>query len=285
MRSKRSWTLVAVLVACLATAAVAADDTPSTASGSVVSPAPTDDSASDVPCRSVATVWPVTESGPSTLQPPQLAVVVTDIRPRDGMVFLDGRFAGRARYFNGRKGFLYLEPGAYRLELRMDGYRTAAFSIAARPSCRFDILHRMDKSRGSSAEGPVPPEGKGEPTQWVWAPVEGAAAAPPPPGRPGGPDPALRPDLEVGSQVAGAGEVARGSLRLRVKPSTAEVYLDGSFLATARELDLMVSPLAVPVGRHVVEGRAPGFSSRFEEIVAVVGEVVELEIVLQRGPG
>jgi hypothetical protein len=121
------------------------------------------------------------------------------------MVFLDGRFAGRARYFNGRKGFLYLEPGSYRLELRMDGYRTAAFSIAARPSCRFDILHRMDKSRGSSA-GPVLPEGKV--THAGLAPVEGAAAAPPPPGRPGGPDPALRPDL--GSR----GRCRRGGLRL-----------------------------------------------------------------------
>jgi len=285
MRPKRSWTLVAVLAACLVAAAAVAEDSPSTASGSAVPPAPADDSASDVPCSSVATVWPVTESEPQTLQPPQLAVVVTDIRPRDGMVFLDGRFVGRARYFNGRKGFLYLEPGSYRLELRMDGYRTAAFSIAARPSCRFDIRHRMDKSRGSSAEVPVPPAGKGEPTQWVWAPVEGAAAAPPSPGWPSGADPALRPDLNLGSSAAAESEVARGSLRLRVKPTTAEVYLDGSFLATARELELMVSPLAVRVGRHVVEVRAPGFSSRFEEISAVVGEVVEVEIVLQRGPG
>ena len=70
-----------------------------------------------------------------------------------------------------------------------------------------------------------------------------------------------------------------------MKPPTAEVYLDGSFLATGRELDLMVAPLAVPLGPHVIEARAPGFASRFEEVSVTEGEVVELEIVLQRGPG
>ncbi|HPA82718.1 MAG TPA: PEGA domain-containing protein, partial [Thermoanaerobaculales bacterium] len=65
----------------------------------------------------------------------------------------------------------------------------------------------------------------------------------------------------------------------------AEVYLDGSFLATARELELMVAPLAVPAGRHAIEVRAPGFSTGFEAVSLVAGEVVEVEVVLQRGPG
>jgi hypothetical protein len=200
------------------------------------------------------------------------------------MVFLDGRFAGRARYFNGAKGFLYLEPGDYRLELRLDGYRTEAFQIAAQPSCLFEIRHRMQRSHGPAAEGTVPPVGKGEPEQWIWAPVAGAAAAPSDPTRPAEPDAALRPDLDLGSSTAAGVGAPRGSLRLHVKPPTAEVFLDGSFLATGRELDLMVAPLAVPAGRHVLEVRAPGFASRTEEISAAAGGLVEVEIVLQRGP-
>jgi hypothetical protein len=211
-------------------------------------------------------------------------VAVTDIRPKDGLVFLDGRFAGRARYFNGTNGFLYLEPGDYRLELRLDGYRTEAFQIAARPSCLFEIRHRMQRSHGPATEGTVPPVGKGEPEQWVWAPVAGAAAAPSGPAPPAGPDAALRPDLDLGPSTATGVGALRGSLRLRVKPPTAEVFLDGSFLATGRELDLMVAPLDVPAGPHVLEVRAPGFASRTEEISAAEGGVVEVEIVLQRGP-
>jgi hypothetical protein len=284
MRLERSWTLPAVVVGFLV-AAVAADDGPPAAGGKPNSAAPAEADTREVPCSSVATAWPVTGSGPYTLEAPQLAVTVTDIRPKDGMVFLDGRFAGRARYFNGMKGFLYLEPGDYRLELRLDGYRTEAFQIAARPSCRFEIRHRMQKSRGPAAEETLPPVGKGEPEQWIWAPVASEAAAPSGPAKPAGPDATLRPDLDLGPSTAAEVGVPRGSLRLRVKPPTAEVYLDGSFLATGRELELMVAPLAVPAGRHVLEVRAPGFASRSEEISAAAGDVVEVEIVLQRGPG
>jgi len=283
MRLERSWTVMAVLFACLVGAA-AGDEGPSIAGGSAGSNPPAGGGARDVPCSPVTTVWPVSNAGPATLEAPKLSVVVTDIRPKDALVSLDGRVAGRARYFNGTRGFLYLEPGIYRLELRMDGFRTEAFTIAAQPSCRFEIRHRMERARGPTAEIPGPAVGKGEPEQWVWAPLEPAVAAAPPTGRPGAPDPTLRPDLGLGSSTALEPEPARGALRLRVKPPTADVYLDGSFLATARELDLMVSPLAVPVGRHVLELRAPGYAGRTEEISVAAGAVVELEIVLQQGP-
>ena len=283
MRLVRSWTLMAVLVACLVGTATG-DEGPSIAGGSAGSNPPAGGGALDVPCSPVTTVWPVSSAGPATLEAPKLSVVVTDVRPKDAMVSLDGRFVGRSRYFNGTRGFLYLEPGTYRLELRMDGFRTEAFTIAAQPNCRFEIRHRMERARGPTAEIPGPAVGKGEPEQWVWAPLEPAVAAAPPTGRPGAPNPSLRPDLGLGSSTVPQPEPARGALRLRVKPSTAEVYLDGSFLATAHELDLMVSPLAVPVGHHVLELRAPGFAGRTEEISVAAGAVVELDIVLQQGP-
>ena len=284
MRLEPSSTVMAALAVCLVAAAAAAGD-PNPVSAEAVATAAAVGGAREVPCLQVATAWPVSGSGAATLEAPQLAVVLIDIRPKDGMVFLDDRFAGRARYFNGTNGFLYLEPGSYRLELRLDGYRTEAFEIAAQPSCRFEIRHRMQRARGSTADGTALPVGRGVPEQWVWAPVGGAAAALPDAARPAGPDPALRPDLGLGTTQSPEARPPRGTLRLLVKPPTAEVYLDGSFLATGRELDLMVAPLAVPLGPHVIEARAPGFASRFEEVSVTEGEVVELEIVLQRGPG
>lgn len=283
MRLVGSWTRLAVLAACVVGTA-AGDEGPPAAVVSAGSTPPAAGDAREVPCGPVPTVWPWFGSGPATLEAPQLSVLVTDIRPKDGLVYLDGRFAGRSRYFNGTKGFLYLEPGIYRLELRMDGYRSEAFTIAAQPSCRFEIRHRMERTRGPTAEVPGPAVGKGEPEQWIWAPLEPAVAAASPTARPGAPDPTLRPDLGLGSSAAPQPEPARGALRLRLKPSTAEVYLDGSFLATASELDLMVSALAVPVGHHVLELRAPGFTGRTEEISVAAGAVVELDVVLERGP-
>jgi len=234
----------------------------------------------EVPCTPVATIWPASSSGQLRLQAPRLSVVTTDLRPKDAVVLLDGRVAGRGRHFNGKKGFLYLEPGRYTLELELDGHRPEAFTIVARPGCRFDIRHRLERARGAVSRSASAEAVKAEPTRWIWDPIDGAdAPAMQPASR--GPDPSLRGDLAP-SRAAPRQPGDMGSLRLRISPPMATIYLDGSYLASARELDLMVSPIAIPVGQHVLEARAPGFASRTEEIVVTAGELVELELVLDR---
>jgi hypothetical protein len=238
------------------------------------------EAADEVPCAPVATIWPTSASGPGRLQAPRLSVVTTDLRPKDAVVLLDGRVVGRGRYFNGKKGFLYLEPGRYRLELEIDGYRPEAFTIVARPGCRFDIRHRLERARGAAARAASAEAGKGEPTRWIWEPVDGGDA-PAAVSSSRGPDPSLRPDLAVSRQPPQP-RASEGSLRLRVGPPGASVYLDGSYLASAREIGLMVSPMAIPSGQHVVEITAPGFASRSQEIDVIAGELIELELELDR---
>jgi hypothetical protein len=273
----RTVVMVAIVLACSGVAAAGVADGPPLPAAT-----PAAEGVSKVPCTPVDTTWPMSSSGPYDLQPPRLSVVVTDLRPKDTVVLLDGRVAGRSRYFNGKKGFLYLEPGRYKLELRLDGYRPVAFDITARPNCRFDVRHRMERAQGLADAGYPEPPGKGEPAQWVWQPVQPAPATPAPAVPPGGPDLSLRPDLGPTSAEVAQPAAAAGSIKLRVEPSTASVYLDGSFLATARELGKMVAPLVVPAGQHVVEVRAAGFASRSVVINVVAGERVELEVALQR---
>jgi hypothetical protein len=67
-----------------------------------------------------------------------------------------------------------------------------------------------------------------------------------------------------------------------VKPETASVSLDGSFLATGGELARMVEPLAIASGSHELTVEAPGFATRTLSFEAVAGEVLELEVLLQR---
>jgi hypothetical protein len=50
-----------------------------------------------------------------------------------------------------------------------------------------------------------------------------------------------------------------GSVRLRVKPSEAQVYLDGTLVGKVDDFDGLTSHLAARVGRHQIELRADGY--------------------------
>jgi hypothetical protein len=99
-------------------------------------------------------------------------VVRIDVRPKDARVYLDGRFIGRARYFNGKKGYLFLEPGSYRLELKHRGYQTVAVDLEASKQCRYDIKHRLERD-GQGADAGADDEGlygRGRPLNRVFSP-------------------------------------------------------------------------------------------------------------------
>jgi hypothetical protein len=206
-------------------------------------------------------------------------VVSTRVRPKDARVYLDGRFVGRARYLDGKPGYLYLEPGSYDLELRLEGYRTVLVELDAQSGCRYDLKHRLERAPGPSGEE-RDDYGKGRPFNRVFAPIEKEGPAEPL-ARPGGPDPSLRKDLDLGSEKSDDESAEAGAaLRLRIKPASAMVTVDGKFVATAGELALMEQPLAIPAGKHLVVVRAPGFVEFSKALELSEGEVVELEISL-----
>jgi hypothetical protein len=219
-------------------------------------------------------------------QGPDLAVVSTDIRPKDAQLHLDGRFIGRARYFDGTPGYLYLEPGKYRLELRFGGYRTDLIEIDARAGCRFSLKHRMTRQEGTPKERKSDPPGKGKPFDRAFAPQITETATVSDKASSGGPDLRLRNDLRpdgVGSSLQTTPEAA--SLRLVVEPPEASVYLDGSFVAIGRELGMMEGPLATTTGSHRIEVRASGYVTETRKIELKEGQVLELEVSLKSGNG
>jgi hypothetical protein len=163
----------------------------------------------------------------------------------------------------------------------MGGYRSEVFEIEARPSCRFDIRHRMTRSRETKKEGKGDPPGKGVPGQRVFYPL-GAVDPHDDGGGSVGPDPGLRPDLApVPSQTRARGQRS-SSLVVEVQPAEASVYLDGEFLATGEELALMVGPVAITGGSHVVEVRAAGFISQQIEFDIGAGELKQIAVVLEK---
>jgi hypothetical protein len=52
-----------------------------------------------------------------------------------------------------------------------------------------------------------------------------------------------------------------GSVRLRVKPVNAKVYLDGTLIGVVDSFDGLGSHLAATAGRHEIEVRADGYES------------------------
>jgi hypothetical protein len=52
---------------------------------------------------------------------------------------------------------------------------------------------------------------------------------------------------------------ATGSVRIRVKPSAAQVYLDGTLMGLVDQFDGLTSHLAATAGRHEIEIRADGY--------------------------
>lgn len=235
-----------------------------------------------LPCTPVAAYWNGPPPAAGMPPGPQLAVVSIDVRPKDARVHLDDRFVGRARYLDGKPGYLYLEPGTYILELRIEGYRTVLVELDATPACRYDLKHRMEKARQKAPDASEIAYGKGKPFDRVFGPLVKKEPEEKSSHR-SGPDPSLRRDLDSRSNRATDGvEIRSSSLWLRVRPDSASVSIDGVFVATGRELTLMEGPLATTAGRHEVVVSASGFVAASKSIDLVEDEILELEISLSK---
>jgi len=289
--------MVALLLGVGIGVATAGDGLQAVAGSSPVQPPPPPSGASEssnastavdassvlLPCIPVAAYWTGPPQSEGMPPGPELAVVSTDIRPKDARLYLDDRFVGRARYLDGRPGYLYLEPGAYHLELRLDGYQTLALDLTAEAGCRFDLKHRLQRVKGTAREKTSDGYGKGKPFNRVFSPekspeqVERGLAA--------GPDPALRPDLGAETSKTTASSQLGAALKLSVKPASATVAIDGKFVATATELDRMEGPLAVSVGNHVIEFAAPGHETALRNVELNDGDVIELSVDLALNAG
>jgi hypothetical protein len=72
-----------------------------------------------------------------------------------------------------------------------------------------------------------------------------------------------------GAQGYATSAQGEGSIRLKVKPNEAKVYVDGYFVGTVDNFDGAFQKLKVPAGRHHIEVKADGFeSAEFDTTVA-----------------
>jgi hypothetical protein len=240
--------------------------------------------------------------GPSS----QYAVIDTDISPEEAQVYLDGRYIGTADDFDGYPDYLYLQPGRYRIEFRLEGYQTLTRQIEARPGMHLDFTDKLRKISGAKQYGSyeqhppqqgevrryygrtrdsveaIDPSHQGSDVSVMAEPGDDDGDAPPPQDHP----PALRqPSRDpYGEWRGGQGSraQARTRLRLNVEPADAAVYVDNRFMGTAEEVNSLERGVSITAGKHTVTVSRPGFRDKTSEITVEQGRTATLEISLSR---
>jgi len=76
------------------------------------------------------------------------------------------------------------------------------------------------------------------------------------------------------SSSRGSERETAGSLRLRVKPADAKVYLDGTLIGTVDQFDGLGSHLAAEAGSHQLELRADGYESFKTTVTIEAGKTI-----------
>jgi len=75
--------------------------------------------------------------------------------------------------------------------------------------------------------------------------------------------------------------VPSGSLRLRVNPSSARVYVDGALAGVADEFGGFSNHLNLPEGRHELEFRADGYETVTKDVTVKAGRTQTERVTLQ----
>jgi hypothetical protein len=73
-----------------------------------------------------------------------------------------------------------------------------------------------------------------------------------------------------------------GSLRLKVKPSNAQVYVDGYYVGVIDSYDGAFQKLGIEAGPHRVELRAEGYETVQFEVIVVPGETITYKGEMKR---
>jgi hypothetical protein len=74
---------------------------------------------------------------------------------------------------------------------------------------------------------------------------------------------------------------ASGGVSFEVTPSTAAVYIDGTYVGTADNFGPRSQPLGLTAGRHHIEIRAPGYRSMAFDTDVTAGQVIPYQGTLQ----
>jgi hypothetical protein len=97
--------------------------------------------------------------------------------------------------------------------------------------------------------------------------------------------PSMHPFAHAGADMNAAAIRGLGAVEMKAKPGSAEVWVDGAFVAEARDLDGYPSYLWLKEGVHRVVVYKGGYANFDEEIDVRRGVHKELKVKLEKGDG
>jgi hypothetical protein len=181
------------------------------------------------------------------------------VTPRNAQVYIDGYFVGVVDDFDGSLQRLNVEAGEHELQLYLEGYRPFTQKVLFSRGGTLKIVHAMQ------------PLGAGE-----------SAGLPPKPDESQRARPARGTAMESQAPPARADRPSEfGSLLLRVRPSDADVLVDGEVWNAPQGEDQFVIELAE--GPHRIEVRKEGFQTYVATVRVRRGESVRLNVSLTSG--
>jgi len=222
--------------------------------------------------------------------------VDTEIWPDDARVYIDERYIGTAADFDGSDDYLYLRPGDYTLEFRLDGYEPASLHLRVESGARIELnrkLHRVSGSPAGPPSNPTAPEG-GLRRYWGHEGGKLVALAGDEDRAAGGDDDddvSADADDDTGESAPAPLSPMRSrphyrsttaSLRLSLEPADAAVYLDGHLIGVAADIARADGGTLVTPGSHTITVTRPGFRSRTLTVDVFAGESKKIEVELEK---
>src|SRR5262249_52364733 len=86
----------------------------------------------------------------------------------------------------------------------------------------------------------------------------------------------------TGSVGVQPGRATTGGVSFEITPSTAEVYVDGTYMGTVGEFTPTSQPLDLTPGRHHIEVQAPGYRTQQFDVDIIAGQVIPYQGVMER---
>jgi hypothetical protein len=239
--------------------------------------------------------------------------VKTDVEPEEARVYLDGQYIGTADDFDGWPDKLYLRPGRYKLEFRLNGYEPLTLNVRARAGATLEVDNKMQKIAGRVSQAPDPPKMQGDVPRYygkksdrdraqAWSgdrdddsysdmrrrddvdrdadrdADQDREADRTPPANDGWRG-QRKPDSTVTARPARAD---RARLTIHAEPADAAVYVDDRFVGTADELASMDRGIVVSPGKHTVTVSRPGYRDRSTEIEVGSGRSESVRLSLEK---
>jgi hypothetical protein len=184
------------------------------------------------------------------------------VTPKNTQVYVDGYFVGVVDNFDGSLQRLHVEAGQHEIQLYLEGYQTFTQKVLVVRGRTLKLMH------------PMQPLGPGESTGSPPKPDPSAANARP--GYRSDQGPRTAPPRDQRGERS-----AFGSLLLRVRPSDAEVIVDGEKWDAPQGDDQFVIELAE--GPHRIEVHKNGFQTYSTTVQVRRGQSVRLNVSLTMG--